>query len=79
MRTALSQVHQVAIALRSFLEPAAGTGDSQGRYYFIPVCSIDTAVIRFYGTWVKFVLFIVCPRYDDFDQTLSSEDNLNGS
>lgn len=44
VRTALSQVQRVHITLRSFLEPAVTSG-FQGHYYFIPVCSIDTAVL----------------------------------
>lgn len=55
VRTALSQVHQVPIAL----EPASAISGFQGHYYFIPVCSIDTTVMMFYCPCEKFVLFIV--------------------
>lgn len=58
VRTALSQVHRDHIALRSLLELTSATSGFQGHYYFIPVCSIDTAVMMFYGPCVKLGLFL---------------------
>lgn len=58
VRTALSQVHQVPIALISLLEPTSATSGFQGHYYFMPVCSIDTAVMMFYGPCEKSCLFL---------------------
>lgn len=57
VRTALSQVHQFPIALKSSVAPTTATSGFQGHYYFIAECSTDTAVMLFYGPCGNVCLF----------------------
>lgn len=59
VRTALSQVHPVLSAVRPSLELTSATISFQGHYYFIPVCSTDTALTMFYGLCEEFCLFFL--------------------
>ena len=76
VRTALSQVHPVHTAARPSLEPTSATSGFQGHYYFIPVCSTDTALTMFYGLCGEFCLFFFKFTFDGSNQTRSSGVNL---